>query len=151
MDIQPRIRLLVLDDTQVAKLLPLGDRMIIIQSHSSEVPPSLLVQTVCFNLGNLLHLSSTLKLLDLSEFCGQIFVDSNINLIQVVHWIGFESIIVTVPFKAQSQEAILLAPVTQIIQSNNFPTSAFVEIAYKPPNNCASEMTGVEVFCNVRG
>lgn len=80
--------------------------------HALKVPTSLLVQAVGFKLRNILAL--LLLRLNSLLLCSHLGVDLHVELEQVIDGVLLECLLVAILLICQSQQSILLTPVSQV-------------------------------------
>ncbi len=101
--------------------LPLRERYLVAIRHLLEVPASLLVKAVGLLLGHIL----ALLLLSLDRFLlrGQLAVDADVQLEQVVDGVLLQRFLVPVPLEGESKEAVLLSPIAQVVDPPHIPAA----------------------------
>ncbi len=133
---------MVAGDAEVAEALPLGEGVGVAVRHLLEVAAGLLVQAVGLERRHVLAVR--LPLLDLLLLGRHLRVDAHVQLEQVVDGVLVEGLFVAVLLKGQGQQTVLLAPVTEVVDTGHIPAGALVEIREEAADDGAAQVAGVE-------
>jgi hypothetical protein len=85
-----------------------------------------------------------LLFLDLGLLIRHLVVDSDVKVKQMVDRVGLEGFLITPLLPGQSQQTVLLAPVTKVVHSGDLPASRLIQRSEETTNDGTSEMTSVE-------
>jgi hypothetical protein len=78
-------------------------------------------------------------------------VDFDVNIKQVLERLGSQQLLRAIPLPPDSQQAELLAPVAEVVDPDNVPPLALVEVGDEGTDDGAAEVAGVELLGNVGG
>ena len=126
------------DQSTHPEALPDAERLRLAVHHALEIFPSLLVDTLGFNLLDLsllrrriLALFLELRSLGLESLhLLRLFVlyvaDPDVDVIQVSNGVLDEFLLVSVEIETNSQYTVLLSPVSEVVHANDVPAGALV-------------------------
>jgi len=142
LNVETSVGLLITNNTEVSESSPQFNSLLVTIRHSSEVLSGLLIQGAGLKLSNIL--TSVLLLLDLGLLVRHLVVDSDVKVEKMVDRVGLESLLITPLLPGESQQTVLLTPVTKVVHSSNLPASALVQRSEETTNDGTSKVTSVE-------
>ncbi|TKW55362.1 hypothetical protein CTA1_4108 [Colletotrichum tanaceti] len=148
-DVEAGVRLLVAGDAEIAEAPPLRDGGLVAGDHGLEVFAGLLVEAVVLEGRDVL--AGLLLGGDLLFLVAHGGVDLDIDLVQVVDGVLLEGVLAAEAVEAESQQAVLLAPIAEVVDAGDIPAGAVVEVGDEAADDGASQMAGVEGLRNVGG
>ena len=94
-------------------------------------------------------LALVLHLLDLRFLRLELVVDANVELKEVVNGIRGQRRLVAVSLVRQRQQAVLLAPVSEVVDPHHVPAGRVVEVCDEAADDCAAQVASVKRFGDV--
>lgn len=148
-DVEAGVGVLVTNNGEITEALPHGEGIGVAVGHLLEVAAGLLVQAVGLEGRNIL--AGLLALGELLLLGGHLGVDADVELEEVVDGVLLEGLLVAVLLVGEGQETVLLTPVAEVVDADDIPAGAGVEVGEETTDDGGTEMASVEGLSNVGG